>query len=203
LAVANYENANGHLPPACVLGPDGRPWHSWRVLILPYLEHDDVFKQYRFDEPWDGPNNRMLADRMPKIFRFSGDPPNGPVTNYLAVVGPETAWPGESKRTLAEITDGPSRTALIVENRGANVHWMEPRDLPFDGFDVVLNRPNGLSSPYDAPANVTVDGTITRLHKTITPETIRALLTARGGEPLTDANGQWDVIPDGRIRERK
>jgi hypothetical protein len=201
LAVANYTDANGHLSPAYVLGPDGRPWHSWRVLILPYLEAN-LYQEYRFDEPWDGPHNRTLADRMPKIYRFHGDKPNGPITNYLAVVGPETAWPGDAKRTLAEITDGPSHTALIVENRGANVHWMEPRDLPFAEFDFVLNRPKGLGSPYDAPAFVTVDGSITRLHPTVTPETLRALLTARGGESLTETNGQWDVIPDGRVRKK-
>ena len=34
--------------------------HSWRVLLLPYLDRSDLYKAYDFTEPWDGPNNRKL-----------------------------------------------------------------------------------------------------------------------------------------------
>src|SRR5579871_332674 len=50
LAVHDYHSANGHFPPAYVLGKDGKPWHSWRVLLLPYLHRDDLYKRYHFDE---------------------------------------------------------------------------------------------------------------------------------------------------------
>ena len=42
--------------------------YSWRVAILPYLEQNELYKRYNFDEPWDGPNNRKLLDQMPAIF---------------------------------------------------------------------------------------------------------------------------------------
>jgi hypothetical protein len=61
-ALHSYHEKHGHFPPAYVADKDGRPMHSWRVLILPYLDHDDVYKKYRMDEPWDGPNNRKLWD---------------------------------------------------------------------------------------------------------------------------------------------
>ena len=78
-------------------GPDGRPWHSWRILILPYIEAEGLFEEYGFSEPWDGPNNRQLAGRMPRLYAFHGDErPGNTTTNYLAVIGPETAWPGAS-----------------------------------------------------------------------------------------------------------
>ena len=38
MALHVYENVNHSFPPAFVRGPDGKPWHSWRVLILPYLD---------------------------------------------------------------------------------------------------------------------------------------------------------------------
>src|SRR5437016_5175694 len=59
----NYHAGNGHFPPAYILGPDGKPWHSWRVLILPFIEQQRLYNEYNFDEPWDGPNNRKLASR--------------------------------------------------------------------------------------------------------------------------------------------
>jgi hypothetical protein len=44
------------LPPAFVRGPDGRPWHSWRVLILPYIEQRVLFEAY-VRRAVDGPSN--------------------------------------------------------------------------------------------------------------------------------------------------
>ena len=69
LAMLNYENANGHFPPAYVADEKGRPMHSWRVLILPYLEEGELYKQYNMNEPWDSPHNRTLAAKMPKVYR--------------------------------------------------------------------------------------------------------------------------------------
>src|SRR5262245_42706847 len=66
LALQNYHDTYGSFPPAFVLGPDGRPWHSWRVLILPFMECDPLYREYRFNEPWDGPNNRKLLAKMPE-----------------------------------------------------------------------------------------------------------------------------------------
>ena len=157
MAVANYEETNGHYPPAYVLGPDGKPWHSWRVLILPYIEESKLSEQYRFDEPWDGPNNRRLAEQMPKTYRFHNrSAPGQSTTNYLAVVGANTMWPGAEGRKLADITDGTSNTVLIVENRGLGVNWMEPRDLEIETMPMEFNHPLGVSSWYKVPIIVTV-----------------------------------------------
>src|SRR5579864_1381633 len=38
LALSNYEQANSALPPAFTVDAEGKPLHSWRTLILPYLE---------------------------------------------------------------------------------------------------------------------------------------------------------------------
>jgi len=50
----------GPLPPAVRKGPDGQPLFSWRVLILPYLEQDHLYRQFNLDEPWDSPHNMSL-----------------------------------------------------------------------------------------------------------------------------------------------
>src|SRR5262249_58412844 len=81
-------------PPAVIAGPDGKPWHSWRVLLLPYLGEGNLYNRYHFDEPWDGPNNRQLLDSMPGVFRdpIHGDD-RGHFTDYAALVGEATAFP--------------------------------------------------------------------------------------------------------------
>jgi hypothetical protein len=64
----NYETSYGCFPPAFIADSQGRPMDSWRVLILPYLDRADLYERYRFDEPWDGPNNIKLLDEMPRVF---------------------------------------------------------------------------------------------------------------------------------------
>lgn len=204
MAVANYEATYSHVPPAFVLGPDGKPWHSWRVLILPYIEQDALFKRYRLDEPWNGPNNRLLAEQMPRTLAFSGAHRNGlTTTNYLAVVGAETMWPGATGRKFAEIKDGASNTILIVENNGLGVHWMEPRDLVFDTMPLSIDDPKGVSSWYKQPSVAVADGSVRMLSRKMTPDALRAALTVNGRENISDGPDGWTVIEDGRDRERK
>ena len=204
MAVANYLDQHHHYPPAYQLGPDGRPWHSWRVLILPFVEGDSLFKQYRFDEPWDGPNNRRLANQRPRTFAFPTNRDVGSVVaNYLAVVGPKTLWPG-GVPYRGNPPDGAGSTVLFVENDGLGVHWMEPRDLTFRDMSFELQQPDGVSSPYKGPGVAMADGSVRSLGAGISPAALRALFTANGGEKLADGGrGEWQMIDDGRDRERK
>ncbi len=71
LALQNYHDDYGSFPPAYIPDKDGKPMHSWRVLLLPYLERRTLYEKYRFDEPWNGPNNRKLALEKPALLLMS------------------------------------------------------------------------------------------------------------------------------------
>lgn len=140
---------------------------------------------------------------MPRILRFHDISQPTTTTNYLAVVGAETMWPGATGRTSKEIKDGWSETILIVENNGLGVHWMEPRDLDFATMDFRIDQPNGVSSWYSSPAVVATDGVVHQLSRKMTPETLRAALTVVGGEKIANDERGWTVVEDGRDRSRK
>ncbi|MCH5377127.1 MAG: DUF1559 domain-containing protein, partial [Planctomycetes bacterium] len=133
LALLNYHDDYRCFPPAYVADADGKPMHSWRVLILPYIEERSLYDQYDFSEPWDGPNNRKLLSKMPHVYACPSQPrgtndPAAFATSYVAVVGPRTAWPGVKSTKVADITDGTSNTIMVVELSGQQIPWMEPRD---------------------------------------------------------------------------
>jgi hypothetical protein len=101
--------------------------HSWRVLVLPYLGENALYRDYRFDEPWDGPHNSRLAQRMPAVYGCPAQA-RAPFTNYSVVVGPETAFRGSRPLSRAMMSDYPT-VALVVEVKEETIPWMAPRDL--------------------------------------------------------------------------
>ena len=135
LALQNYHDAYGSFPPAYVTDQNGIPMHSWRVLILPFIEAQSLYAKYRFDEPWNGPHNTKLLDNMPLCYQCPSSVANrhttSRFTSYLAVVGERTAWPGKSVTKLADMKDGSSGTVLVVECEAEKVLWTEPETSSF------------------------------------------------------------------------
>jgi len=105
IAMHNYAAANGHFPPAYIADENGKPMHSWRVLLLPYLEQDDLYDQYSFDEPWNGPNNSKLHDILPWN-PFNCPSVGGTSANYMLVTGKGTAFDGDNETTGVDVADG-------------------------------------------------------------------------------------------------
>ena len=137
LALWSYQDQHGTLPPAVVTDADGNLAHSWRVLILPYLDSQEFYERYDFSEPWNGPHNLRLqeeyrrAGRGPFSCAVSGSGPDA--TNYVAVTGPGTLWPTNGTGVLSdEMMSGAKPLALVVEVPGMNVNWMEPKDINLD-----------------------------------------------------------------------
>ncbi len=179
VVMRDYHERHGHLPPAFVPGKDGKPAHSWRVLLLEQID-TPTFEAYRFDEPWDGPNNRKLEDKMPSWYACPADPGGKEKwqTNYFVVVGSDTLFPGSTTVRLDDIKHPRAETILIVEAVGQGVHWMEPKDLSFEAMSFERNDPNkpSISSHHRRkPGVYTVDGSMLWLHD-IGPDRLREML---------------------------
>ena len=190
IALQNYHDAFGTLPPAYVADRQGRPMHSWRVLLLPFLEQERLYKRYNFSEPWDGPNNSKLAAEMPRVYRCPSDSRTAVPTDtsYVVVIGSGTAWPGASAVSLGAFADGSSNTILVVESHSSGINWMEPRDLHALQMPPTINPVNGqgICSCHHECAQVGfADGSVRTLNNGVPSNTIQALLTIAGGEKVT------------------
>jgi hypothetical protein len=135
LAVHNYHDAMGQMPfPA--IGKNGllrrgdTPLLSWRVAILPYIEQDNLYRQFKLDEPWDSEHNLKLLPSMPKIYApHKGTKVEAGHTFVQIFTGPEAM--GIGMRIPASFPDGTSNTIMVTES-GTSVPWTKPDDIPFD-----------------------------------------------------------------------
>jgi hypothetical protein len=191
-AVHCYHDHYKCFPPAYVADEDGNPMHSWRVLLLPYLELDALYEEYDFSEPWDGPNNRKLAGIALMDFNWGENfqRTGGLTTGFVVVVGDDTAFPGDKSRNFTEIGDGTSQTITVVACANSGIHWMEPRDLEFDRMSFRINDPSG--KPGIRAVRVEgawvcfADGSAHFLDKDCDPEVLKGLLRSNDGKGLPE-----------------
>lgn len=183
IAIQNYNSEYGVWPPAYTVDEEGNRLHSWRTLILPYLDHEVLFESIDLTKPWDDPANAKAYDEVIEAYRCPSVDNESSLTTYLAVVGPDCVFSGPDSRALSEITDGPSATLFCVDAPSDHaVHWMSPVDASEDEFlswgDVSkTHHPGGTNAAF-------VDGSVRFLPIDVDQDVRRAMFTISGGEPV-------------------
>jgi hypothetical protein len=180
LAMQNYESEYGCFPPFATYDVNGKPLLSWRVLILPFLEQSDLYRQFQQDEPWDSPQNKPLVDKMPNSFRCPTEKRTDGLTTYEVVVDPHSMFTGQrSGVLLSSVTDGTANTFLVVES-AEPVVWSKPDDIPLR-----LKGPPmlGLGSKHPGGFNAAmVDASVRFIKNSLRRETLEELVTRDGNE---------------------
>jgi prepilin-type processing-associated H-X9-DG protein len=216
LAFHNYHQVKKDRFPSAVNhgGASGKVPYSWRVAILPYLEQQELYNQYNFDEPWDGPNNRKLIDKMPAVYGYpgpDGSPSSQSHTSYFVFTGPSTALSvptpqgaaGGAAAGGAAKPDGPVRPVdmafpvapslmQFTDGTSNTILAVEAkRDVPWTKPEDIPFDPNvplpelGGFTP-DGFNALFADGSVRYLKKLIAPTTLKALITRDGGEVLSN-----------------
>lgn len=134
IAMHNYHNDYGPLPQHAIYSKDGKPLLSWRVQLLPYLEEEELYRQFKLDEPWDSDHNKKLLEKMPTIYHPVGvETKEKHATLCQVFVGKGAVFEPPKKITLRDIGlgDGTSWTFLLAEAAEA-VPWTKPADMTYD-----------------------------------------------------------------------
>jgi hypothetical protein len=183
LATQNYNATLGSFPPRANFDAQGKPLLSWRVHILPYIEENELYKQFHLDQPWDSEHNRPLIAKMPKIFQNPSSPGAKPgMANYLAVCGKGLMFDGTAGRKPADVTDGLSKTIMVVEADDKRaVEWTKPQDWEFDDKQPLAGLGHAHPAGFGAAFG---DGSVRFLSSSIDATLFQALLTIAGGEAV-------------------
>jgi hypothetical protein len=180
LAMHNYHDTYGAFPAAAICDKNGKPLLSWRVAILPFIEQDNLYKQFHLDEPWDSEHNKKLLVQV-KTFSLPNVTKPGETDTYFRVFYSNSALFDLRKGVkISQILDGTSNTIMIAE-ASEGVPWTKPDELEYDP-----NKPLpklGKQNPETFLVAM-ADGSVRTISKKISEKTLRAAITRDGGEIL-------------------
>jgi len=193
LAMINYAQMKPTMtfPPAAI-SKDGKPLLSWRVAMLPYIDlalgrdQHELYEKFHLDEPWDSPHNKELIDQIPDVYApvVKKNDPKGS-TYYQVFFGPGALFEGREGKTFQSVTDGISNTLFVVE-AAKPVPWTKPEDVKFDITQTNVSVLPLLGGQFDGGFHaIFADGGTVFIKKSISLATIRALITASNGEPIS------------------
>jgi len=184
LALHNFADIGGGVfPAAAIVDKKGKALLSWRVAILPYVEQDNLYKQFHLDEPWDSEHNKKLIDRMPKTYALPyGDSKPG-VTHYRVFVGKGAAFEMvQGLRLPADFPDGTSNTMLVFE-AADGVPWTKPDEIEFDPQQPMVKH---LRFENTVCNILLADGSVRAVPKTIRDEVLKLVIQRDDGQPIPD-----------------
>ncbi len=140
-ALTLYHEAYNTLPPAYTTDSQGRKLHSWRTLILPYMNEDALYKQIDLSKPWDDPANSAISTKMPNTYQCPGLHQASGVTTYHVAIGKYYRAHPQQWRSLEQFSDRLQRTLMVFEAAEENaVPWMSPRDSDFESIRNSIDR---------------------------------------------------------------
>ncbi len=193
LALHNYHDTQGSLPPLYTVDENGKPLHSWRVLLLPFLEQNVLYEQIKLDEPWDSEHNKQFHDLVLDVYKC---PTNSKVKPGAACCYSAIAGQGlvankkpdlrRGEHTMARLRDGTSNTVFTVEVKEPFC-WMDPTaDLTLEELEKGINAPEGRAGSFH-PGGMNIglfDGAIRFIANSIDKTVLRALATPADGEAV-------------------
>jgi len=196
LAFHNHHDTFGKFPPLHTVDKDGKPLHSWRVAILPYLEQNELYKKIRLDEPWDSEYNKQFHSQCPAFFQCPQMVAKNPaikrdgLTTYSVIVGKNAYPEADKKYDLYMITDGTSNTLAVVE-RQVPVCWMDPTQeiTQEEAMKGIGKSEKGIAAVHTSGSRMSTqtaffDGSTRTIMEHVTLESLKALITRNGGESI-------------------
>jgi Protein of unknown function (DUF1559) len=163
LAMHNFESAYNRLPFKMDENPNFSADLSWRVRVLPFVEQQPLYQQFKANEAWDSETNKALMETTPAIYGQNGRS--------------QIVWIESEVTGFREILDGTSNTIAMIEIPDG-VEWTKPADISAEDAVKLIK---GLKD--DASILVGFyDGSVVTITNKTSEDALRAMMTPSGGE---------------------
>ena len=192
LGVHIYADANNSQLLVHGIGPKGaplknateKPLLSWRVALLPYIEQNALYKEFKLDEPWDSEHNKKLIAKMPKIYAPVAKPGKEGYTHLQMVIGPNAMQPAQFN--IVNVPDGLSNTIAVVE-ASEPVIWTKPDDVMLPGKELPKDFRKKFGGQFPKGFNVLMwDGSTRFVYDSVSDQTLARAIDPKDGLPLGD-----------------
>jgi hypothetical protein len=167
---------------------------SWRVYILPFLGEQKLYAAFNHNEPWDGPNNKKLIERMPDVFRAPDVTGTGKTSIHVFVSKPgnyrrprlsgrhpspfrefEKGDKQARGRRARDIRDGFYNTLMFVKAGPDKADiWTKPTGIPFDSHENPLESLGTI--PREGFWVAFFDGVVGQIKPTISLDLLKKLI---------------------------
>lgn len=185
IALHQYVDDWHALPPAYTVDSEGKPLHSWRTLILPYLDEAALYEKIDLSKPWNDLANAEACNTALAVYCCPSYPGPRTHTTYLASVGAKSCFHPTRSRPFSEITDGLAETLMVIEVAPDDaVPWMSPADA-----DESLVLTIGGQSKLDHLGGTHAalgDGSVRFLSTQLSEAQRRALISIDAGDHVGD-----------------
>jgi hypothetical protein len=193
LALHNYHNDYDMFPASSISDPQ----ISWRVHLLPYVDHEQLYRQYDQDVAWDTGSNVAISKQMVWAYGCPARPERMDAqqryyTDYVMLTGDKVFSQPDKPRRMDAISDGLANTLAVTEASGLNIVWSEPRDADLArravggnlAGDETSDSAGIISSWHQRINGLLADGSVRTFDENIDPKVLKALTTIAGEEPV-------------------
>jgi hypothetical protein len=194
LAFHNYHDTYSALPPLCTVNDKGKPLHSWRVMILPFIEQADLYDKIRLNEPWDSDYNKQFHNVVIPTYTCPRNKKEGTKNCHYSVIAGasflQAAVAGRDGEhtgiNFAQIPDGLSNTLAVVEVK-EGFCWMDPTaDITLAELQKGINGEGRVGGKHTGGINAAfMNGAVHFIPNETSKEMLKAYATPSGGEPVT------------------
>lgn len=181
LALHNHHNVYRRFPVAEnpeFFDSTGKPHLSWRVHLLPFLEHNELYEKFHLNEPWDSPHNKALLNEMPAIYLVDGVS-DYTKTTVLGFAGEKAAFGDGSGVRFRDVRDGMTNTlAVVIAAPNKAVPWTKPEDINYSGPASAAS----LIGPLPRFWALLMDGSVRSIAQSIDAQTLSRLIEYSDGQ---------------------
>ena len=170
LALHNYHDTHRVFPPGGIETTDGKPYHSWQTMLLPFGDQAPLYSQIDFDQPWTDPSNQgHFRQEIPQYLNPAIEEKVSPEGLGLShYVGNKLLMKTNGNMAIRNITDGTSNTIMAIETGENFKPWGDPTNI--------ANPANvmgpGKKSSFRGGNHVLLgDGSVRFISENIDPET--------------------------------